>query len=104
MEILHVIDQIHRGKKYYDACFIDSMINENDVEPEAINELTAREKEILCEIGKGMSNSKISEKFFISENTVKKHINHIFDKLNIKDRTQAALYVNGCKIVSKNAS
>jgi len=103
-EILHVIDQIKRGKKYYDACFIDSMINENEIEPEAVNELTAREKEVLYEIGKGMSNCKISEKFFISENTVKKHINHIFDKLNIKDRTQAALYANGCEIFNKSAS
>lgn len=103
-EILHIIEQIYRGKKYYDACFIDSMINEKDVKPEAITELTAREKEILCEIGKGMSNSGISQKFFISENTVKKHINHIFDKLNIKDRTQAALYANRCGLVSRNAS
>lgn len=105
VDILDIIDQIHRGKKYYDACFIDSMINdEDDIEPEAIMELTAREKEVLCEIGKGMNNFNISKKFYISENTVKKHINHIFDKLNIKDRTKAALYANRCGLVSENAS
>lgn len=104
MEISHIIDQINRGKKYYDACFIDSMINENNLKSEAITQLTSREKEILCEIGKGMNNHNISEKFFISEHTVKKHINHIFDKLNIKDRTQAALYANECGIISKSAS
>lgn len=103
-EILQIIEQICRGKKYYDACFVDSMINENNVEPEAIAELTAREKEILCEIGRGMSNASISEKLYISENTVKKHINHIFDKLNIRDRTQVALYANRCGLVSRNAS
>jgi DNA-binding NarL/FixJ family response regulator len=100
MEILYIIEQINNGKKYYDAYFIDSMINENNDETEGIEELTAREVEILCEIGKGMSNKKISEKFFISEHTVKKHINHIFDKLNIRDRTQAALYANRCGIVN----
>jgi|GEM_PF-1315979 len=103
IEILHIIDQIYRGKKYYDACFIDSMVNENPLKTEAISQLTTREKEILCEIGKGMNNHKISEKFYISEHTVKKHINHIFDKLNIKDRTQAALYANECGIISKSA-
>ena len=101
-EILHIIEQICRGKKYFDSYFIDSLINEDDVESRAIEQLTPREKEILCEIGRGMSNRKISEKFCISENTVKKHINHIFDKLNTKDRTQAALYANKCGIVDSN--
>jgi DNA-binding NarL/FixJ family response regulator len=104
MEILHIIEEINRGKKYYDACFIDSIINENDAEPGGLSELTAREKEILCEIGKGMSNGMISKKFFISENTVKKHVNHIFDKLNMKDRTQAALYAIRCGLVKRDAS
>lgn len=99
-EILHIIDQIHRGKKYYDAYFIDSMINENNVKAETIEQLTPREKEILCEVGKGMNNHAISEKLYISENTVKKHINHIFEKLHIADRTQAALYANKCGLIS----
>jgi two-component system nitrate/nitrite response regulator NarL len=100
-EILYAIDQIYKGKKYYDSYFVDSMINEK-VEPKCkLDMLTVREKEILFEIAKGLSNRKISEKFFITEHTVKKHINHIFDKLNINDRTEAALYVNKFEIVSK---
>lgn len=104
IEILHIIEQINRGKKYFDAYFIDSMINETNMGPEGITQLTTREKEILCEIGKGLSNRKISEKFFISEHTVKKHINHIFDKLNMRDRTQVALYANRCGMINNNAS
>ena len=104
LEILHIIEQINKGKKYYDAYFIDSIINEDNYDTEGITELTAREKEVLCEIGKGRSNRNISEKFFITENTVKKHVNHIFDKLNVKDRTQAALYANRCGMVNSNAS
>lgn len=103
-EILHIIEQISKGKKYFDAYFIDSMINETNIGPEGITQLTTREREILCEIGKGLSNRKISEKFFISEHTVKKHINHIFDKLNMRDRTQVALYANRCGIINNNAS
>jgi two-component system nitrate/nitrite response regulator NarL len=103
-EIIHIIDQVAKGRKYFDAYFIDSMINEDSVETEGIEQLTAREKEILCAIGKGMSNRKISEELYISEHTVKKHINHIFDKLNIRDRTQAALYANRYGIIKENAS
>jgi DNA-binding NarL/FixJ family response regulator len=103
VEILHIIEQISRGKKYFDAYFIDTMINDDNVEPDGVDELTPREREILCEIGKGMSNRKISEKFFISEHTVKKHINHIFDKLNIRDRTRAALYANKCGMMNNYA-
>jgi two-component system nitrate/nitrite response regulator NarL len=103
-ELLHIVEQICRGKKYYDSYFIDSMINEDNEEPNEIAVLTAREKEILCAIGKGFNNRKISEELFISEHTVKKHINHIFDKLNIRDRTQAALYANKCGIIKDNES
>jgi len=103
LEILHIIEQIYKGKKYFDAYFIDSMINEDNSEPEDITQLTPREREILCEIGKGMSNKMISEKFYISEHTVKKHINHIFEKLNITDRTHAALFANRCGIMERSA-
>lgn len=103
VEILHIVEQISRGKKYFDAYFIDTMINDDNVEPDGVDHLTPREREILCEIGKGMSNRKISEKFFISEHTVKKHINHIFDKLNIRDRTRAALYANKCGMMNDYA-
>lgn len=101
-EILHITGQIYSGKKYFDSYFIDSMINDDDPEPDGLEQLTAREREILCEIGRGMSNRMISEKFCISEHTVKKHINHIFDKLNIRDRTQAALFANNCGILSRD--
>lgn len=51
--------------------------------------LSIREMEILKLINKGYSNSKISEKLFISVNTVKTHLKHIFKKLEVKSRTQA---------------
>ncbi|MBV7271540.1 response regulator transcription factor [Clostridium sp. PL3] len=104
MEILYVIDQVYKGKKYYDSFFIDSMINESSTKVEDFTQLTPREREILCEIGKGMSNREISHKFYISENTVKKHVNHIFEKLNLSDRTQVALYANKCGVIRENAS
>ena len=53
--------------------------------------LTQREREILACVAKGDNNSDISEKLFIREVTVKTHLNKIFKKLNVTNRTQAVL-------------
>jgi len=51
--------------------------------------ITRRELEILELIARGLSNREIAEKLFVSENTVKTHSSRLFDKLNVKRRTQA---------------
>lgn len=93
-EILYAINQVHKGKKYFDSYFIDHIINENSDLPNKLELLTSREREILMEISKGANNKKIAEKLFITENTVKKHISHIFQKLSVNNRTEIALYTN----------
>jgi NarL family two-component system response regulator LiaR len=55
-------------------------------------ELTNREMEVLRLIARGMSNGNIAEDLFISENTVKGHVSNILSKLQLADRTQAAVY------------
>jgi NarL family two-component system response regulator LiaR len=57
-----------------------------------VGQLTGRECEILDLIARGMSNREIAEKVFISEKTVKTHVSNILSKLNLEDRTQAAIY------------
>ena len=54
-------------------------------------ELTGRELEIVQLMTAGKTNREIAELLFVSEGTVKTHINHIFDKLGVQDRTQAVL-------------
>ncbi len=54
--------------------------------------LTARELDVLKCLAQGMTNREIAEKLVISETTVKTHISSILSKLNLTDRTQAALY------------
>lgn len=56
-------------------------------------DLTPREIEILKLISKGYSNKEIAQKLFLSEKTVKNHVYNIFKKLDVKDRTQAAIYM-----------
>ncbi|MTI82208.1 MAG: response regulator transcription factor [Firmicutes bacterium] len=54
--------------------------------------LTSRELEVLAEIARGLSNKDIAKKLYISEKTVKNHLTNIFQKLDVHDRTQAALF------------
>lgn len=56
-----------------------------------LSELTERETEVLCLIGRGRSNHEIAEALFISELTVKTHITRIFRKLDLRDRPQAVV-------------
>ncbi|WP_226670155.1 response regulator [Metabacillus litoralis] len=56
------------------------------------NDLTKREKEVLNELAKGKSNKEIASALFITEKTVKTHISNILSKLQLSDRTQAALF------------
>lgn len=57
-----------------------------------ISDLTKREKEVLNELAKGKSNKEIASSLFITEKTVKTHVSNILAKLQLSDRTQAALY------------
>ncbi|MDQ0484272.1 response regulator [Guptibacillus hwajinpoensis] len=56
------------------------------------DELTRREKEVLLLIGQGKTNNQIAEELFIGLKTVKTHVSNILSKLNVQDRTQAAVY------------
>ena len=57
-----------------------------------VDELTPRELEVLTLIAEGLCNKDIARELSISEKTVKNHINNIFSKLHLYDRTQAMLY------------
>lgn len=53
--------------------------------------LTERETELVTLIARGLSNKEIADRIFVSENTVKKHLNNIYTKLDVSRRTQAVL-------------
>jgi len=93
-DILYAVKSIMRGRKYFDPIFLEKM-NNSQIAVNTKGEkslLSPRETEILSCLGKGMSNKEIADALFISENTVKKHVSRILSKLDLSDRTQAALY------------
>lgn len=59
--------------------------------PKAFYDLTVREQEILRLIADGLSNGEIAQELYISETTVKTHVTHILQKLNLRDRVQAVV-------------
>jgi len=62
------------------------------IEENLMNDLTPREGEVLDLLTKGVTYPGVAKQLFISETTVKTHVNNIFQKLQVHDRTQAVLY------------
>ena len=83
-ELVEVIRQVHAGKKRVLPEIAAHLAEHYDDDA-----LTAREIEVLQQIANGNGNRGIAEKLFISEGTVKVHIQHIMEKQGASDRTQA---------------
>lgn len=101
-ELAEAIRSVHRGYTQFGPGILEKMIAQVPTsEPEhapkpppGLTELTAREREVLRMIALGASNREIAQALFLSEGTVRNHISHILSRLNLRDRTQAAILAN----------
>jgi DNA-binding NarL/FixJ family response regulator len=91
-DILYAFHVVTRGKRYYDPEVM--RFQTQNIGNSSINELSDREKDVLMELKKGLSNFQIAQTLYISENTVKKHVSNILFKLGLSHRTEAALFIN----------
>lgn len=100
-ELKEAIDVVISGNTYIQPSLLP-VLNESmedyALDKEKIECLTKRELDVLRLISEGCSNKKISDELTISERTVKNHISHIFRKIDVEDRTQAAVFAIRNKI------
>jgi DNA-binding NarL/FixJ family response regulator len=98
-DLLKAIQAVHQGEMWVErkliARFFDRDSQWEDEEARTNNELTSREQEVLRSLAQGWTNREIAQALFISEKTVKSHLNRIFRKLNVTRRLQAILYAIG---------
>ena len=110
-QLIYAVEEVVSGKVYLpsglSSRFFDyfqktsrAKESENIVDEEnLLSYLTQREEEVLELLTQGVTYKGVAQKLFISETTVKTHVNNIFQKLQVNDRTQAVLYAlnNGFK-------
>lgn len=94
-ELKQAIESIINNDTYIQPSLIpalNSRLINRDVDKEKLKTLTKREVEILAQVASGMFNKEIANNLDISERTVKNHISNIFKKIDVSDRTQAAVF------------
>lgn len=102
-QLVYAIEEVMQGKiylpaglssrffEYFQKTFKEES-NQSKSEENLLQFLTQREEEVLELLTRGVTYKGVAKQLFISETTVKTHVNNIFQKLQVNDRTQAVLY------------
>ncbi|MEB3355661.1 MAG: response regulator transcription factor [Synechococcales bacterium] len=100
-ELSNAIRSVHRGYTHFGPGIFQKMMAQftapapstvdEEIVPPGFTDLTPREKQVLRLIAQGASNREIARTLYISEGTVKNHVTNILGRLNLRDRTQAAI-------------
>lgn len=72
---------------------------DEEIDQSRLDALSAREQEVLEQIGLGLTNQEIAEKLFLAEATVKTHVGRILSKLDLRDRVQAVIFAYQTRLV-----
>ncbi len=103
-QLIYAIEEVLSGKiylplalssrffEYFQQSFREEATKQEADEENLLSYLTQREEEVLELLTQGVTYKGVANQLFISETTVKTHVNNIFQKLQVNDRTQAVLY------------
>ncbi len=103
-QLTRAIEEVLNGKIYlppalaakffehFQSSFKEEATSKINCEENLLSYLTQREEEVLELLTRGVTYKGVAKQLFISETTVKTHVNNIFQKLQVNDRTQAVLY------------
>ena len=103
-QLIYAIEEVLNGKiylplalssrffEYFQQSFREETSKQESEEENLLSYLTQREEEVLKLLTQGITYKGVANKLFISETTVKTHVNNIFQKLQVNDRTQEVLY------------
>lgn len=98
LELAAAIRSIYKGYTHFGPGILEKILTVTSTSHEKLSlelaKLTSREKEILQLIATGLSNREISQQIHLSEGTVRNHISNILSRLNLRNRTQAAIFAN----------
>jgi DNA-binding NarL/FixJ family response regulator len=100
-EVASAIRAAHAGEVHLDAAVARLLAQRMRTrrEPEPVEPLTPREREVLAQLGRGASNKEIAYGLSITERTARTHVSNILGKLGLTSRTQAALWAVEHKLV-----
>lgn len=92
-QLVRAVRAAHAGEALLDPVVAARLVDRlsADGEPEPLERLTPREREVLVLIARGLANKRIALELGLSEKTVKAHVGHVLAKLGVTDRTQAAV-------------
>jgi DNA-binding NarL/FixJ family response regulator len=102
-ELAQAIRSVHRGYTQLGPGLLEKLmavsVPESDTVgskpvPQELNQLTNRERDVLHLISQGSTNREIALQLYISEGTVKTHVTHLLNRLNLRNRSQLAIYAN----------
>jgi two-component system nitrate/nitrite response regulator NarL len=104
-EVVDAVRRAARGETVVAPAMTSKLVNlldqKRDTPESLLNQLTAREREILAHLAQGESNKAIARSLNISQDTVKLHVRHVLSKLNLTSRVEAAVFATERKLAGE---